>query len=86
MASWRIRDVLLLSSALVTTGVVAGPAAAATGDRVAELLNPAAIAASACGRGGKNASVFKQGQTAAPVQLALASPAEAIAADQGPPL
>ena len=75
MASWRSKGVLLLTSALV-----AGSAAAASRDQVFELLDPAAIAASACGMGGHNAAAFK------PTQVALATPAEAIATDHGPPL
>jgi tetratricopeptide (TPR) repeat protein len=74
MACWRAKGVLLLTSALV-----ASSAAAASRDQV-ELLDPAAIAASACGMSGQNAAAFK------PTQIALATPAEAIRADAGPPL
>jgi tetratricopeptide (TPR) repeat protein len=76
---------LLLSSALVTGNLVTSSAWAATGD-ISELLNLAAIAASACGRRGKNASMFQPGCTVNPMQIALATPAEAIKADAGPPL
>jgi tetratricopeptide (TPR) repeat protein len=75
MASWRVKGILLLTSALV-----ASSAAAASRDQVFELLDPAAIAASACGLRSEHASAFK------PTQLALAPPAEAIAADAEPPL
>src|SRR5919106_6076325 len=76
MASWRLKGVLLLPSALV-----AGSAGAATRDQtVSELLNPAAIAASACGLRAEHASTFK------PIQIALATPAEAVSNDQPPPL
>jgi tetratricopeptide (TPR) repeat protein len=76
MASWRLKSVLLLTSALV-----AGSAGAATKDQtVADLLNPAAIAASACGLRAGHASAFK------PTQIALATPAEAVSNDQPPPL
>jgi tetratricopeptide (TPR) repeat protein len=71
----RSTGILLLTSALV-----AGGAAAASRDQVFELLDPAAIAASACGLHGQNAAAFK------PSQLAMATPAEAIAADAEPPL
>ncbi|HEX5078010.1 MAG TPA: hypothetical protein VFV80_02590, partial [Geminicoccaceae bacterium] len=63
MVSWRTKSVLLLTSALV-----AGSAPAANGARIEELLDPAAIAASACGRRGDNATAFK------PTQIALATP------------
>ena len=76
MASWRLKGVLLLTSALV-----AGSSSAATRDQaVSELLNPAAIAASACGLRAKHSTAFK------PTQIALATPAEAVSIDQAPPL
>ncbi len=75
MAKWQARGILLLTSALV-----ASSAAAASRDQVFELLNPAAVAASACGLRSEHASAFK------PTQLALATPAEAIAGDAEPPL
>ena len=76
MASWQLKSVLLVTSALV-----AGSAGAATRDQtVSELLNPAAIAASACGLRAEHASTFK------PIQIALATPAEAVGTDQLPPL
>jgi tetratricopeptide (TPR) repeat protein len=77
MASWRLKSVLLL----LTSALVAGSAGAATRDQtVSGLLNPAAIAASACGMRAKHASAFK------PTQIALATPAEAVSTDQPPPL
>jgi tetratricopeptide (TPR) repeat protein len=76
MASWRLKGVLLLTSALV-----AGSSGAATRDQtVSELLNPAAVAASACGMRAKHSAAFK------PTHIALATPAEAVRADTGPPL
>ncbi|MEM7025980.1 MAG: hypothetical protein AAF637_25875, partial [Pseudomonadota bacterium] len=84
MASWRTKSALLLTSALVTGLTMAQGTGAATDD-VSELLNPAAIAASACGRGGTNAANFKPTRDGQ-VQLALATPAEAVKADSGPPL
>jgi tetratricopeptide (TPR) repeat protein len=76
MAAWRLKGVLLLTSALV-----AGSSGAATRDQtVFELLNPASIAASACGMRAKHSAAFK------PTQIALATPAEAVSDDQGPPL
>jgi tetratricopeptide (TPR) repeat protein len=75
MASWRSKGILLLTSALV-----ASSAAAASRDQVFELLDPAAIAASACGLRSGHAAAFK------PTRLALATPAEAIAAAAQPPL
>jgi tetratricopeptide (TPR) repeat protein len=80
MASWRSKGMLLLTSALVASSTGTSSAGAATGKNIAELLNPAAIAASACGRGGQNAAAFKT------TQVALAAPSEAIGAEQGPPL
>jgi tetratricopeptide (TPR) repeat protein len=71
----RLTGTLLLTSALV-----AGGAAAASRDQVFELLDPDAIAASACGLRSEHAAAFK------PTQLALATPADAIAADAEPPL
>jgi tetratricopeptide (TPR) repeat protein len=66
---------------LVTSALVAGSAGAATRDQtVSELLNPAAIAASACGLRAEHASTFK------PIQIALATPADAVSNDQPPPL
>jgi tetratricopeptide (TPR) repeat protein len=78
MASWRAKS-LLLTSALVASSAVTGSAGAATGNQISELLDPAAIAASACGMAGRS-TAFK------PTQVALATPAEAIASDDGPPL
>jgi tetratricopeptide (TPR) repeat protein len=80
MASWPWKNVLLLTSALVASSVAAGSAGAASGAPIEELLNPGTIAASACGRGGQNATAFK------PTQIALATPAQAVSADAGPPL
>jgi tetratricopeptide (TPR) repeat protein len=65
---------------LLTSTLAASSVAAATSGQISELLDPGAIAASACGMRGKNASAFK------PTQVALATPAEAIGADAGPPL
>jgi tetratricopeptide (TPR) repeat protein len=81
MASWRWKGVLLLTSALVAGNAAASSnAAAAGGGKVLDLLDPAAVAASACGMTSQNAAAFK------PIQVALATPAEAIGGDQGPPL
>ncbi len=85
MMTWRLKGPLLLTSALVAAIAAASHAGAATG-QISELLNPAAIAASACGRRGKNASMFQPGSNASPIQIALATPAEAVKADAGPPL
>jgi tetratricopeptide (TPR) repeat protein len=78
MASWRLKQ--LQSMLLLTSILAASSVAAAPSNQISELLNPGAIAASACGMRGKNASAFK------PTQVALATPAEAIGADAGPPL
>jgi tetratricopeptide (TPR) repeat protein len=80
--SWQFKGWLLLSSALVTTAIVATTSGAVTDqERVSELLDPGAIAASVCGMGSKRATAFQ------PMQVALATPAEAIAdSGEGPPL
>ncbi|HEX5078840.1 MAG TPA: hypothetical protein VFV80_06770 [Geminicoccaceae bacterium] len=75
MMSWRTKSVLLLTSA-----IVAGGAPAASGARIEELLDPAAVAASACGRRGQDAAAFKL------TRIALAKPAAATGADAAPPL
>src|SRR5919106_21398 len=85
--TWQFKGWLLLTSALVATALVATTSRAVTQkagpdqEAVSELLDPGAIAAGVCGGSVKHASAFK------PMQLALASPAEAVADDPaGPPL
>lgn len=80
MASWRLKSVLLLTTVLAAGYGMAGSLDAAPRDQVSELLDPAAIAASACGMRVKHATAFK------PTQLALASPAEALEGTDAPPL
>jgi tetratricopeptide (TPR) repeat protein len=61
--------------------VVSAVAAVAKDTDVSELFDPRAIAAGVCGASAQHATTFK------PMQLALASPAEGVAADPaGPPL
>jgi tetratricopeptide (TPR) repeat protein len=72
---------LLLSSALVASGMLVGRSGAVTEEAdVTQLLDPAYIAAGVCGMGSKRASGLK------PVQLAMAGALAATAADQAPPL
>ena len=85
--SWQFKGWLLLSSALVATALVATTSGAVTKKPVpdhapvSELLDPGAIAAGVCGMGGERAKAFQ------PTQVALATPAEAIAdSAEGPPL
>jgi tetratricopeptide (TPR) repeat protein len=82
MSRQKRKGFLLATSALGALALAAGvPAAAPKDGGVSELFDPAAIAAGVCGGGAKHASTFK------PMQLALASPAEAVAEDPaGPPL
>jgi tetratricopeptide (TPR) repeat protein len=83
--SWRFQGLMLLTLALVAAALVATTAGAETGetvsnrDPVSELLDPAAIAASVCGRSDRHATTFK------PMQLALVSSAEAVAGDAAEP-
>jgi tetratricopeptide (TPR) repeat protein len=80
MSAWQIRGLLLLTSALVATALVASSSGAVPEDAsVSELLDPGVVAAGVCGPSGKHATTFK------PVQLALASPAEAVADDSADP-
>jgi tetratricopeptide (TPR) repeat protein len=82
---WQFKGWLLLTSALAAAALVATTAGAAVEDGasdanpISELIDPAAIAASVCGRSDRHAATFK------PVQLALASPAEALAGDAADP-
>jgi tetratricopeptide (TPR) repeat protein len=82
---WRLKGWLLLTSALAATALVAATAGAATDradadrDAVFELIDPAAIGAGVCGRSDRHAATFK------PMQLAMASPAEAVADDAADP-
>jgi tetratricopeptide (TPR) repeat protein len=85
--SWQFKGWLLLTSALVASALVATTAwavmqqAAPDQEPISELLDPGAIAAGVCGMGGERASAFK------PMQMALATPAEAIAdSGEAPPL
>src|SRR5919106_1412566 len=78
MVSWRLKR--LQGMLLLTSTLAASSVAAATSGQISELLDPGAIAASACGLRSEHASAFK------PTQLALATPAEAIAADAETPL
>ena len=82
MSARLFKSLLLLTSALGATALVASGSGAVPPSRsVSELLDPGAIAAGVCGMGGERATAFK------PLQLALATPAEAIAeSDQAPPL
>ena len=83
--SWRRKGWLLLTLALVAAALVATTAGAETGEAVSnrdpasELLDPAAIAAGVCGRSDRHAATFK------PMQLALASPVEALAGEPADP-
>jgi tetratricopeptide (TPR) repeat protein len=82
---WRLKGWLLLTSALAAAALVGAAAGAATDrtdadrDAVLELLDPAAIAAGACGRSDRHAATFK------PMQLAMVSPAHAVADDAADP-
>jgi tetratricopeptide (TPR) repeat protein len=82
MSARRIKTLLLLTSALGATALVASAIGAVPDDKSAsELFDPGVIAAGVCGGSAKHATTFK------PMQLALASPAEGVAADSaGPPL
>ena len=83
--SWRLKGWMLLTLALVAAALVATTAGAETGEAVSnrdpasELLDPAAIAAGVCGRSDRHAATFK------PMQLALASPVEAVAGEPADP-
>jgi tetratricopeptide (TPR) repeat protein len=80
MSAWQIRGLLLLTSALGATALVASSSGAVPEDAsVSELLDPGVVAAGVCGPSGKHATTFK------PMQLALASPAEAVADDPADP-
>ena len=78
----RIKGVLLMTSAVGALALVAGsPGAAPNNANVSELFDPAIIAAGVCGGSEKHATTFK------PAQLAMVSPAEAVADDAvDPPL
>jgi tetratricopeptide (TPR) repeat protein len=85
--SWQFKGSVLLTSALVAIALVATTSralmqkAVPEQEPVSELFDPGAIAAGVCGVAGERASAFK------PIQLALATPAEAIAdSGEGPPL
>jgi tetratricopeptide (TPR) repeat protein len=82
MSAWQIRGLLLLTSALLATALVASSSGAIPEDAsVSELLDPGVVAAGVCGPSGKHTTTFK------PTQLALASPAEAVAdGSADPPL
>ena len=76
----RIKGVLLMTSAVGALALVAGsPGAAPNNASVSELIDPAAIAAGVCGGSEKHATTFK------PAQLAMVSPAEAVADDAADP-
>jgi len=78
----RFQVALLLSSALVASGMLVGRSGAVTEQAdVTQLLDPGYIAAGVCGMGAKRTNGFK------PMQLAMAGSAlAATAADQVPPL
>jgi tetratricopeptide (TPR) repeat protein len=77
MSAWRIRSFLLLTSALGAGALIASGVGAVPDDEAAsELFDPRVVAAGVCGRGGEHAATFK------PMQVALVSPAEAIATDR----
>jgi tetratricopeptide (TPR) repeat protein len=85
--TWRFKGWLLLTSALAATALVAATAGAGVDaedsyqDAVSQLIDPAAIAAGVCGGSDRHAATFK------PMQLAMVSPAEAVAGDAAnPPL
>jgi tetratricopeptide (TPR) repeat protein len=82
MSAWRMKGFLLVTSALGATALVAsGSGAVPETGSVSELLDPGAIAAGVCGMGGERATAFK------PMQLALATPADAIPdSGESPPL
>ena len=82
MTRQQIKGFLLLTSALGAIALVANTSGAAPEDAsVSDLFDPAIVAAGVCGGSAKHASAFK------PMQLAMASPAEAVADDSaGPPL
>jgi tetratricopeptide (TPR) repeat protein len=76
-----LRTAFLLTTALTATALIASSSGAVSTDDVSELLDPGVIAAGVCGRSDRHATAFK------PMQLALVSPAEGVAADPaGPPL
>jgi tetratricopeptide (TPR) repeat protein len=82
MTTRQIRRFLLLTSAFGAAALVASAVGAVSKDEsVSDLFDPGAIAAGVCGGSAKHATTFK------PMQLALVSPAEGVAADSaGPPL
>jgi len=82
MSASRIKGLLLVTSAVATTALVASSSGAVLEDQSAsELFDPGIVAAGVCGRSGQHATTFK------PMQVALVSPAEAVADDPaGPPL
>jgi tetratricopeptide (TPR) repeat protein len=82
MSARQIGRFLLLTSALGTAALVASAVGAAPQkESLSDLFDPGAIAAGVCGGSAKHATTFK------PMQLALVSPAEGVAADSaGPPL
>ena len=80
MSRQQLKGFLLLTSALGATALIAGSSAAAPQNAsVSELFDPAIVAAGVCGGSAKHASTFK------PMQLAMASPAEAVADDPAGP-
>ena len=80
MSAWRIKGLLLVTSALATTALVASSSGAAPGDQsVSELFDPGIVAAGVWGRSGQHAATFK------PMQVALVSPAEGVADDPASP-
>jgi tetratricopeptide (TPR) repeat protein len=80
MSRQQLKGFLLLTSALGASALIAGSSAAAPQNAsVSELFDPAIVAAGVCGGSAKHASTFK------PMQLAMASPAEAVADDPAGP-
>lgn len=77
-----VKTAFLLTTALTATALIASSSGAVpTAADVSDLLDPGVIAAGVCGRSDRHATAFK------PMQLALVSPAEGVAADPaGPPL
>ena len=77
MSSPKTKALLLMSSALVAAVLLAQRSEAVAGrSDVLELLDPAAVAASACGLGGRQAGALRPGAT----QIALVSPADGVVA------
>ena len=80
MSRLPVKTAFLLTTALTATALIASSSGAvSTADDVSDLLDPGLIAAGVCGRSDRHATAFK------PMQLALVSPAEGVAADPAGP-